>query len=228
MISREDAIAAIAWARLEVSPAMNVAQFARLLGLPRTTYNAYERGEANPPEEVLIRAGHRRGLPENWYKDGVFTELVESSRKVSGVGFPVPTVVLKCIGRSTSGSLASTELTDANSDVVVPANFGGPGHVAAIADVEDTSPEFEHGTILIFNIAKQGTMGKFVHIVSSGGKSSLRRLDWDATEKRLVYRSLVGRPSLARENCTEEGLLVGHITVYKPGKFFGRYDEDGL
>jgi hypothetical protein len=109
--------------------------------------------------------------------------------------------------------------------------MSGPGHVVAIADQDDTGPDFPEGWQLIFLVDGaeiKRTIGKRVHVHLPDGTGSLRTIAWDDGAQRIVYRSLVGKPDLAKDECTEDGLLVGYVVVNRPGKFMGSYDEEGI
>jgi hypothetical protein len=233
VLKREDKMEALEWCRTEVSPAMRVTAFAQMLGIPRTTYDSYKRGSAEAPEWVLIRAGERRGLPQNWYKGRRYLLDLPGSEipnrpKTFYSASPVPTVATPSIGLNTGGALTDLTLRRSSEPIELPANMSGPGHVVAIADQNDTGPEFPHGWQLIFHVDGAGKIGKRVHVTLPDGSGSLRVIEWDQDRRQIVYRSLVGKPDLTKDECSEDGLLVGYVAVNKPGKFLGAYDEEGI
>jgi transcriptional regulator with XRE-family HTH domain len=49
---------------------MQQAEFARLLGVSQTQVSKYERGESEPPLEVLLRLSQKYGKSLDWLVDG--------------------------------------------------------------------------------------------------------------------------------------------------------------
>ncbi len=47
-------------------PALSAAEFAQVLGVPLASYEAYERGDQEPPMSVLVRLHRKTGVSLDW------------------------------------------------------------------------------------------------------------------------------------------------------------------
>lgn len=224
-----DMSAALTWAREEIQPGYNIKKFAEALGIARTTYDAYEKGKAQPPSKVLQKIAEIRGLQPDWYKYPIKNARIREDRyRFSETPVTIPRVEVACIGFLTEGSLDDETMLEVNTPISIPANMWGPSHRIAWADQEDTGDHYPHKAVLIFDTeSTSNIVGAKVAVKINGKKgSTLREVAWE--DNRIVYRGLNGQKPLTRQEATETGLLVGKILIDEPGEFEGKYRLKGL
>jgi hypothetical protein len=234
-LGRETMTEALLWARTQVDPPLSVAAAARQMGVPRTTYDSWERGVGKLTTDILDRFGAKRGLPKGWYRGRKFREqqLDKNIPKSYRVGSTeaLTTVLVPCAGYLTRADLRE-DMYPAHEPIQVPANMADPSMIVAIAEADDTMPEFAEGTVLLFlpvgrDPRNSPKIGKKVFCKMSDGTSSLRELVWDGD--RMVCRALrPGRPDVAKSDVDVQGLLVGWIAADDDEEFHGRFKRSGI